>query len=218
MEPEKLSLLEGLAARRSCRVFRADPIPAELLRAVFRAASAAPSAKNAQPWESYVVTGEALAGLRREIDGALSRGETASLHGRQEGENRRARARELGAAMMPLLMCQGWEDGSFIGRCLRFFDAPVAAVICADEPLRPFHDLDIGMYTQSLCLAATAYGLGSCILGYPLLAEPAIRRFLALPDERKILITAALGYPDESAPLAQFRSSRVPLKENVHFL
>ena len=78
MEPEKLSLLEGLAARRSCRVFRADPIPAELLRAVFRAASAAPSAKNAQPWESYVVKSTArVPAVKRRRCTAVRRAKTA---------------------------------------------------------------------------------------------------------------------------------------------
>jgi nitroreductase len=218
MNLQNPAVIDALAARRSCRAYLEKPVPAEVLRAVFLSAVTAPSAENSQPWEVYVLTGTALKAQLAEIAASLEKGDTASVRMRRDTAARRARARELSAAMKSSLAGQGWQGREFIQRCLRFFDAPAAAVICADEPVEPFHSLDIGMFVQNLCLAAGAYGLGTCILGYPLIAEPALRRFLKLPEERRILITAALGYPDEGAPMANFRSSRVPLEKNIHFL
>lgn len=217
MNSQNSAVLDALAARRSCRVYLKKPVPAEVLRSVFRAAVTAPSAENSQPWEVYVLTGAALDSLRAEMAASLQNGRTAPLRVHRDTEACRARAHELSETMAPYLLRQGWKGREFIQRCLRFFDAPAAAVICADEPVEPFHHLDAGIFVQNLCLSALAHGLGTCILGYPLIAEPALRRFLKLPVERKILITVSIGWPDESAPMAQFRSSRAPLEENIHF-
>jgi len=48
--------LEILYARRSIRLFKSDPLPAELIEELLRAAMAAPSAANRQPWRFLVVT------------------------------------------------------------------------------------------------------------------------------------------------------------------
>jgi len=48
--------LEILYKRRSIRAFQPDPLPRELLTELLRAAMAAPSAVNRQPWEFVVVT------------------------------------------------------------------------------------------------------------------------------------------------------------------
>ena len=78
--------------------------------------------------------------------------------------------------------------------------------------------VDVGMFVQTLCLSATGHGLGSCILGYPLIVEPAIRDFLQIPESRRIMVCVALGFPDSEQPMAQFESSRAELEENIHFV
>ncbi|MHB1318503.1 MAG: nitroreductase family protein [Anaerolineae bacterium] len=57
-----------LCARRSIRNYQERPIPPELLRALLKAAMAAPSAANSQPWEFVVLTlPETLARLRERL-------------------------------------------------------------------------------------------------------------------------------------------------------
>ncbi|MFE7572818.1 nitroreductase family protein, partial [Streptomyces sp. NPDC057539] len=46
-----------IRGRRATRAFRPDPVPEEILRAVFALAGAAPSNSNAQPWRVEVVSG-----------------------------------------------------------------------------------------------------------------------------------------------------------------
>ncbi|KUJ96204.1 MAG: Nitroreductase [Desulfonauticus sp. 38_4375] len=50
-----METLEAIFSRRSIRKFKPDPIPREMLETVLRAAMAAPSAGNAQPWHFIVV-------------------------------------------------------------------------------------------------------------------------------------------------------------------
>ena len=149
----------------------------------------------------------------------LKNGRTSQVgKGPAEPDVRRKRARELSAEMTPFIERQGWESGSFVERSVRFFDAPCAVIVCMDEPEGKYHALDVGMFVQTLCLSATGHGLGSCILGYPLIVEPTIREFLQIPQDRRIMVSVAIGFPDMEQPMAQFESSRAELDENVHFV
>jgi hypothetical protein len=49
-------VLEFIFRRRSVRKFTGDPVPKEKIEALLRAAMAAPSARNRQPWEFLVIT------------------------------------------------------------------------------------------------------------------------------------------------------------------
>ncbi len=215
---ESLGLLSGIKSRRSCRAYLKKPIPDEILRSVFEYARCAPSGKNGQPWEVYVLTGAKLDALREKSVEALRARHIAPMNNDRDSEAVKARAAELTTKMGPFARKQGWNFGSIIMHSLRFFDAPAAAVVCADKPIMAFNTLDLGSYAQTLCLSALGHGLASCVLGYPLIVEPTIREFLALPDDRAILLTVALGYPDGSAPINQFKSTRSPIEENIRFL
>jgi len=50
-----MNVREAIAARRSVRKFRKDPVPDEALARVLEAARLAPSGKNLQPWKFIVV-------------------------------------------------------------------------------------------------------------------------------------------------------------------
>ena len=216
---ESMGLLAGINARRSCRAFKDTQLSPELLKSVFEYATFSPSAKNTQPWEAYVVTGEKLATLRARMLDDLKNGRTSVVgKGPSDTQERRQRARELSNEMTPFIERQGWEAGSFVERSVRFFDAPCAVVVCMDEPEGKYHKLDVGMFVQTLCLSATGHGLGSCILGYPLIVEPAIRDFLQLPETRHVMVCVAIGFPDMEQPMASFESSRAELEENIHFV
>ena len=50
-----MDVYEAIAARRSVRQFRREPIDQAVLERVFRAASLAPSARNEQPWQFVIL-------------------------------------------------------------------------------------------------------------------------------------------------------------------
>jgi len=55
-----MELLEAIKSRMSIRGFKPDPVPKEVLFELLRVATRSPSGVNCQPWEIYIVVGEAL--------------------------------------------------------------------------------------------------------------------------------------------------------------
>ena len=58
---------DAVAARRSVRAYRPDPIPEDVFNRVMEAARLAPSAKNIQPWKFIIVRDPAI---RRQVAAA----------------------------------------------------------------------------------------------------------------------------------------------------
>jgi nitroreductase len=81
-----------------------------------------------------------------------------------------------------------------------FFGAPLAGIVCMHRDLGPADAVSVGMYLQTLMLALTAGGLGTCVevsvAGYPEIG----RAQLAIPAELSILCGLAVGYPDPDFP------------------
>ncbi len=62
------NVIDVILARRSIRKYTDQPVPREILETLMKAAMAAPSAMNAQPWEFMVITEpKTLASLRKSL-------------------------------------------------------------------------------------------------------------------------------------------------------
>ena len=84
--------------------------------------------------------------------------------------------------------------------------------------LGPADALSVGMFLQTLLLALTERGLGSCvevsISGYPEI----VRAQLDIPAELSILCGLAVGYPDPEFPANKLHIGRQPIGENAVFV
>ena len=60
-----MDILKALATRKSVRGFKPDPVPREILRQVLQISGRAPSAVNSQPWEFFVLAGDAIEEVKR---------------------------------------------------------------------------------------------------------------------------------------------------------
>ncbi len=83
----------------------------------------------------------------------------------------------------------------------------------------PYWDVDAGMSTMLILLAAVDEGLGACFFG--LNGPEAERRLVAefaVPDERHCVGVVSIGHPVDSAPAAgsPTRRARRPVDESVH--
>ena len=56
-----MELTQAVLSRWSCRAFKPDPVPTDVILDILSIASHAPSYMNTQPWEVVVVTGQKLA-------------------------------------------------------------------------------------------------------------------------------------------------------------
>ena len=57
----------AITSRRSIRAFLPTPVPRETIEEILAVASRAPSGTNTQPWNVWVLTGDAKAELSRKI-------------------------------------------------------------------------------------------------------------------------------------------------------
>jgi nitroreductase len=73
----------------------------------------------------------------------------------------------------------------------------------------------VGMFVQTLLLALTARGLGTCvqvsIAGYP----DVVRKQLNIGEDMRILCGLAIGYPDPDFPANALAVPRNPTDSNV---
>ncbi len=165
-----------LRTQRAYRELRPDPVPAELIDRVLKAATHAPSAENTQPWEFIVITDEAT---RQQI-GAL----TEKMWDRG--------GREHAAHLEPALRdaVERWATGGLA-------EAPVHIVVCGDASKVTPELLPSSVYpaVQNLLLEAIDCGLGSLLSTLPVHAGPAFTTLLGLPAHIVPMALVPIGYP-----------------------
>jgi nitroreductase len=99
-----------------------------------------------------------------------------------------------------------------------FFRAPLAGIVCMHRDPGQADALSVGMFLQTLLLALTERGLGSCvevsIAGYPEI----VRSQLTIPAELSILCGLAVGYPDPNFAANKLQIALQPFAMNVAFI
>jgi len=222
---EEMELEAAVRGRRSIRRFRTAPVPKGVLEEILEAARWSPSWGNTQAWEFTVLTGESLEAFRKTNFEKLMAGEPFGTDvpiPEIWPDHMKKRYGELGKIILDV---QGVRRDDKEGRkrfyndMARFYDAPCLLVVCIPADTRvEYALLDIGLITQTICLLAHGKGLGTCIMaaavGYP----DVLRRVAAIPDNRKIVLSIAVGYPEASDPMNTFQRPRATLAEFVRWV
>ena len=176
---------------------------------------------NTQPWEFFVITGNVLDDIRKGVVEKLNSGAPMKpdhlVVGWPMESIYRDRQVDL-AKQLFALMDIPREDKArrawWLERGFRFFDAPAAVIIVTDKMLGESAPVfDLGAVTQTLCLAALNYGLGTCIEDQSVLYPEVVRDLAGIPDSKRIMIAVALGYPDPDFPANRLQSPRMPADE-----
>jgi nitroreductase len=213
-----------LRARKSCRAFKPDPVSRELVEEVLRMAALSPSGTNVQPWKMHVVGGDVRRQLEeevlahRETNPEDSGAEFPRMGKRKEPYT--GRSRKLGKDMYTLIgIPKGDQAANWAqwGRNYKFFDAPVGIIFTIDKDLDRMSYVDLGMFMQSLMLAAKVRGLDTCAQGAWNNYWSATRRVLNVPEDDYIVCGLSLGYADESHPVNTLVSEREPVENFAVF-
>ena len=128
-------VLKNIAGRYSCRDFTGEPLSKEQVDALVKAALAAPSAVNRQPWHVIMCTDKALVD---EMDAAGIAVMEAS-----EDKTMYNRIKERGGKV--------------------FYNAPCMMVVASDGSR--WAEMDAGILVENVALAAHSLGLGNVICG-----------------------------------------------------
>jgi nitroreductase len=78
--------------------------------------------------------------------------------------------------------------------------------------------LDVGCWLQTLMLAATAEGLGTCAQAALATYPDAVRAALPVPGDVALLFGVAIGWEDEAVAANACRTERSPLGDNIVFV
>lgn len=220
---EVASFEDVVYARRSVRGFLDKPVPQDVLERIFTIAQQAPSNCNIQPWKCFVASGESRDRIRQRLIDAVMNGESQrpdyDYPGKFTGEYR-TRQVECAVAMYSK-MGIGREDAAGRARAalrnFELFDAPHVVFIGMHKDFGTTVALDVGMYAQTLMLAMTAHGIGSCAQGSMRYYPDIVREEFGLSDDIRFLFGISFGYEDPDVPANATRTTRDPISESVVF-
>jgi len=221
-----MDIIDAIYQRKSIRGFRSDPVPKDRLTKILQSACRAPSAMNTQPWEFTVLTGDVLKSVKVAVVEKFNKKEPINPehHVVSWPNDSIYRDRQIELAMEIFkLMDIPREDKekrtAWVEQGVRLFDAPVCILILTDKSLSDIGPLlDLGAVMQTICLAALNFGLGTCIEDQGVLYPEVLREIAQIPENKKIIISIAIGYPDWNFPANALASRRESLGNNTRWL
>lgn len=219
-----MDTIECIKARMSIRKFKPEPVSKEVLMSVFDAARWSPSYKNTQPWEAVVVSGAKKDELSSRLVEIFESGKKPEpdipepqlwpLHiDIRIKELFRKRSERFGI---------DFSDPEYIKKAkianFRFYGAPHGIFLFQDASLPLWSLFDIGLFAQSLMLAAYSYGLGTVPQAFLTDYSGIVKEFLGIPDSKRLVLGISIGYPDFEDKVNSFRTDRVDVNEIVKWI
>jgi nitroreductase len=199
----------AITSRRSIRAFLPTPVPRETVERILAVASRAPSGTNTQPWNVYVLTGEALQSLSRRLVAAYDDPEESARHTEEYDyyptEWRSPfieRRRKIGWDLYTLLGIAKTDKARMHAqhrRNYQFFGAPVGLMFTIDRIMRQGSWLDFGMFLQSVMVTARGLGLDTCPQAAWTPFHRIIMPAIGAPPNEQLVCGMSLGWRDPDA-------------------
>lgn len=192
--------IKTIYERRAVRKYDERPIEKALINEVIEAGRMAPSAINMQPWKFYVLTNKEL--IKR-LSKEISRAAVSEF-----SKMKIRKLMKLAASFFHLshgLDFLKLEDAVFHG-------AP-AVIFISSPKTNEWVDLDIGMCSQNIMLAAQSLGLASCPIGFAKYVEKTKSyKKLGIAETEQVIIAIIIGYGVEKP------EPKIRLKDNLFFI
>lgn len=220
-----MKVSEALKSRITCRAFLDKPVPEETVRQILEDAKYAPSGGNLQPWHVYVLTGAKLKEFlsiieTKQKDAPFGEGTEYDIYPKGLTDPYKARRFKCGEDMYATIDVPREDKAGRLqqfARNFRFFDAPVAMFFAIDRQMGLGQWSDLGMFIQSVMLAAREHGLHTAPQEAWAIWYKTVSEFVAMPENLMLFCGMGLGYMDESAPINKLRTERAPLEEFATF-
>lgn len=213
---DSLALGRLLSQRFSCRAYRSEPVPRDVIERMLSIAQLSPSWCNAQPWQVIVTEGKGTERLRTAL---FAHAQAQDISGQQPDFPFPAayrgvykeRQREVG---WQLYESVGVAYGDRVGSAaqamknFRLFDAPHMLLLTSERDLGVYGAIDCGLYLSTLLLAAQSLGIAAIPQAALACYAPFMRSHFGIPDNRVIVLGISFGYADEKHPSNLFRTRR----------
>ncbi|MET4427576.1 MULTISPECIES: nitroreductase [unclassified Mycolicibacterium] len=213
-----MELEQVVRARRSIRLFHPNkPVPRGHVIEALDLARQAPSNSNTQPWHLVLASGAARERLVHALVTEARVREPAVPPLPAEFDSARYALGEQLYGSLGIARDDSEGRRRAVQLNWRFYNAPLAGIVCMHRDLHHADSLGVGMFLQTFVLGLTARGLGSCvqmlIAGFP----DVVRDTLSIPDRYEILCGLAIGYPVEDLPANNLSVPRKPIDECAVF-
>lgn len=218
-----MEIAEAIRKRKSCRAFKPDPVPQDVLREILELAQRAPSWANVQPWEFAVVSGAKLEEIRQGFaERAAAEPNPELPFPRRFPEHFLARLPAFRRA--PPAEAARMRDDPELRRqrrlqSARLFGAPCVIYILTDrsycyqgEALNAYAAFDCGLVAENIMLLAVSYGLATVPAAMSVTYPDVVRRVLGLKESQLIVLGIPIGYADPEHPQFGLYSEREPLE------
>lgn len=177
LQPSSMSIFKAIYARHSVRAYTAAQIDKATVQTLLDAAVHAPTAMHEEPWAFVVIQDQELLLRISDIAKPIFVEEVRQ-------RNERGARRPFDYFALP-------EFNIFHG-------AGTLIVICSKQP-GPFVAADCWLAAENLMLAASAIGLGSCVIGsaVAVLNMHEVKTELGISDEYSAIAPIVVGVPGE---------------------
>jgi nitroreductase len=215
------SALDAMHARHSIREFEPELVPADTIRQIVEAAGHAPSSKNTQPWQLYLVQGDALATLSADMLAAFDAGQPPRPDYRYSPDPLPAawlaRARACGIGIFKHKGI-GRDDAdkrrAHDRENFRFFGAPHVFFLGTQASAYSYGTfLDCGFVLNNLMLGLASLGYGSCPQYSAVVYPDVVRRHLPGTEDTLFIAGLSFGRPKADSHVNTFRPTRRPIDE-----
>ncbi len=214
-----MDAIECIKGRMSIRKFKPDPVPQEVLARVIDAARFSPSYKNSQPWNVAVVSGDKKKALSDLLVKLLEEGKEPcpdipapeswpDPEASRIAELFRKRKEATGIDLAAPEMVRKAKKANF-----QFYGAPHGLFLYQHSSLSQWSIFDIGLFAQSLMLAAYAEGLGTVPQAFVTDYARDVKEFLGIPEDMRLVLGMSIGWPDMDSPANAMRTDRAPVEE-----
>jgi nitroreductase len=219
-----MDTIECIKTRMSIRKFLPDTVPKETLMDIINTAKHSPSYKNTQPWEVIILSGDIKLALSNMMVELLEKGTKPCPdipEPQSWPETEQARINDL---MHKRAAVTGidFNDPAVLKRSrevnFRFYDAPHAIYLYQDKSLTPWSIFDIGLFAQTVMLAAHASGLGTVPQAFATDYAQDIKKFLDIPETKRLILGISIGYPDKEALEKAVRTGRDSINNIVRWV
>lgn len=219
-----MDAIDCIKTRMSIRKFKPDPVPQDVLKKVIETAQWSPSYKNSQPWEVVVLSGAKKQALSEMMVGLLESGKEncpdlpapESWPPAEEARIAdlfRKRKEASGIDLSDPKVVRAAKKANF-----NFYYAPHAIYLFQDASLSQWSLFDLGLFAQSLMLAAHANGLGTVPQAFATDYAQDVKKFLDIPESKRLVLGISIGYPDMDSPANAFRTDRSKIDEIVTWM
>lgn len=211
-----MNVVDAIKTRFSVRAYLDKPVEKELVYKILDIARFSPSGHNMQPWEVAVVMGKKKEELSQKLVEAVKNKAERKydyFYGPKElPDIINRRRKQCNTLVFEHKNIDPKKDREklmeHILENFRFFGAPVVLIIMREKELGEPSFIDLGIFGQSIMLTAVEFGLATCpqtsIAAYPYI----IREVLGIPENKMIVYSIVLGYPDMDAHINKLRMPR----------